>query len=311
MWHSLISPGVGVPDAAGWLAFHRENSQSAVLESLEWEVCGNGSSCGRYEGNPARLACYRKLASDACKLLNEVECPEGGWVQLPKQDGHLGWIEAVYGTARCYATADLRLDYGRWNRTVFPLDDDDHWVADESGAKYPMHPIYERLVSGLFWSSAEAIRLWFDPNLSLRVGECVQETPVAFARPYLFHRTPPQWDGRTLRCEGRPVRTFASQATACICLLDAFQKAEWIKEIDGRFIEGMDGDDARLGDTISRVNKMQNAIQFDRDGNGWVRWYWLGETAMRRAYRGRAKRTERSGGGIAGRHHRGRHGAAT
>lgn len=295
--HDLISPMFRVPDTAGWQAFQRANSPPGPLVPQAWEVCEGGAACGRYEGESARVTRFRDLAAEAFTLLKEVECPEGGWVRLPKQDAHPGWIEVVYRTARCYATADLRASFGWWNWTGgITLNEDDHWGTDAGGASYPLHPAYERLVDGLFGSSSDAIRLWFDPNLALRVGECVQESPVAFTLPYSLHRSPPEWDGRTLWCDGGRVKSFPTQATACKSLLDAFQKADWPRAVDGSAIQGMKYNDAKLGNAIYRVNNSQNVIRFDRDGNGWLRWFWPGERPTRRVYRGRAKRPGGSAG---------------
>jgi len=128
--HDLISPMCRV--SAGWsAAFQRENSPPNLLTPQEWEEYPDASSCCRYEGDPTRIRRFRRVATGAFALLSRIECPEGGRVRLPGQSGHLGWLDVVYATARCYATADLRASFGWWNWSGgITFEEDDRWVSD-------------------------------------------------------------------------------------------------------------------------------------------------------------------------------------
>jgi len=292
--HDLITPDGRVLTPAEWAAFQRANSPANLLTPQVWEVYPNSTYCSRYTGDPIRVRRFQALARKGFNELDQYR--KSGLIRFPKETGHIGWIEMVYRSARSYATTRLRSVGGWWNRTGgLTLEEDEIWANDPDGTGYPLHPAYERLASGLFLSSAEAIRLWFDPDHDERVGDVLQESPVNITKPGRaaeFTRRPPYWDGNTLWCDGVAVMTFTDAAESCRAVLATFQEAGWPEVIDDP-LSGKPGvqKQRRLGYAVEVLNSKQKVVFFYKNGTGkQVCWCWPGSIPKRFHYSQRKHR---------------------
>jgi hypothetical protein len=166
-----------------WPRFLSANDQGR--EWQEWERFPHRDCRARFFGDEEGLSAFTTLAKRGFDLLLAVagleklkrfRPPEGMEIQVPAEQGHLGWLWLVFQTARCYSTATLQADPGFWNHSG---------AVDLAKASAPF---VEELRGDLFASSAEAIRLWLDPSEAVCIGPYVEDSPI-------YLPPPPEQDG--------------------------------------------------------------------------------------------------------------------
>lgn len=274
-----------------WEAFIRANTR-ADGDWQEWSVVPGGMRCARFCGFQDGLEEYLRLAERGHKLLrshrkNNADRPTEFVSNLPKETGQHGWTEAVYLTARCYATALLSERSGYWAISgQGGGSEDGSWTTTEAGERYPDHPAYEELVHDVFRSSAEANRLWLNPEQVVTVGEVLGRPRLVFPSSQLAsgsgHAEAPNadaetdgprftekrelWVGRFL------VKMFDRPAENQEVVLVSFQELNWPARIDDPTPPKRElVPKVRLGRTIAALNdyhKMPGLIRFRADGTG-------------------------------------------
>jgi hypothetical protein len=292
--HQWVWGGYENMQVADWQAFIRANSRIDG-DWQEWSVAPGGMRCARFHGFEDGLTEYHRLAERGYKFLQDLrawldgcaEAPAGIVLNLPEETGPHGWTEAIYLTARCYATAMLSERSGYWNVSGQGSgSEEDSWTTTEAGERYPDHPAYEELVHDVFHSSAEAIRLWLDPDQAVRIGDYLEPhrfvlpssepaspsgsvedhvTAADTVRP-VFTKAGELWVGRYL------VKRFRQPAENQRVVLASFQELEWCPHILDP-ITGVAGVEPkrRLRDTVDALNdhhKMPGLIRFGADGTG-------------------------------------------
>jgi hypothetical protein len=284
--------------SADWQAFIRANSR-ADGDWQNWSVVPGRLRCARFHGFQKGLDEYLRLAERGYSLLRRLrdctkdrhDLPTGLVLDLPKKLGKDAWTEAIYLTARCYATALLSERSGYWASSGQGTgSEDDSWTTTEAGERYPDHPACEELIHDAFRSSAEAIRLWLDPEQVVTVGEVLDHPRLVFPSSQLAldsqHAEAPNaavetygprfkarelWVGRFL------VKKFNQPAENQEVVLASFQELNWPNRIDDPITpkyELVQKD--RLRRTVEALNdyhKMTDLIRFESDGTGTgIRW---------------------------------------
>lgn len=277
---------------ADWQAFIRANSRPDG-DWQEWSVVPRRMRCARFHGFDDGLDEFLRLAKRGYALLTTAKdwikantaSTSGVVLRLPKETGQHGWAEAVYLTARRYATALLSERSAYWAISGQSTDEETaSWTVTQTGEQYPDHPAYEELVHDIFRSSAEAIRLWLAPSQVVTVGE-VLESLDQIVLPPAFPAVPPPaqkelpetirpvwtttgelWVGRYL------VKKFLQEAANQRAVLTAFQEDNWQRRIDDPIppSPGLEPK-RRLRETVDALNayhKMTGLIRFGTDGTG-------------------------------------------
>ncbi len=285
--------------AADWQAFFSANSVHGG-DWQEWQPLPGRVRSARFFGFQQGLYDYLRLARRGWRLLRKIKrlagegqpLPVGVCVNLPDLGAQHGWTEAVYLTARAYATAVLSERSGYWGRTGQSTGDEDTlWTKTESGQRFLTCPAYEALLHDVFHSSAEAIRLWLSPSESLTVGEVAENTPPivlpstdtilqpspdAAAKPNTTEWARPAWTSigqlGELRVGGFLVKRYKQPAENQICVIQTFEEDKWLRCIDDP-LTGKDDMDPkrRLRDTVEALNdyhKTPGLIRFEADGTG-------------------------------------------
>lgn len=245
----------------GWQAFHTSAVGKVGKGGWEqWEHDSNGF-CGCFFGNADLLPMFRKLAKSGVLILSEIErevsggklAPCGYSLGMPKNQSYADWISFLFQTANL-STAWVRFDdYRYWDspssQVWDDLEADEVWAINSNGVRFPRHPLYRTLHMDLFFSSAEAIRLWRyrsevvpldglldDDVICLPDPEYDNEDiPASDDLPDLLPPTQivnevsdqPVWDGRTLRRGNEEFKKYPLRAKKIIPLLTAFQVAGW------------------------------------------------------------------------------------
>lgn len=277
-----------------WPPFIQANSRPEG-DWQHFEVFNNGWWCARFFGFEDGLADFTRLAGMGYDLLAELRraadsgrgVPHGFVLSLPEPPGLHGWTRAVYSTAQSYATARLFEREGDWDRTGLTiLDEEERWIMTGAGGRRLSHPAYQALGHDVFTSSAEAIRLWLDPESADRVGwdnehpeiilpgvrppveaECRETAPAAGGRPVWNPDTRELWVGPRL------VKRYRLPAENQCLVLMAFEESGWPPRIDNPIPPGgHTGDPSkRLRDTIQALNRYHatsGVIRFEADGTG-------------------------------------------
>jgi hypothetical protein len=174
--HQLISPLDGPWTPEKWASFILANTHSGG-DRQEFQVFADRRSCARFFG-AGSLDAFIRLAERGMATLRKISrmreegkviLPEGLILRLPSALGHLGWIQLLYETARCYPTPLLHAEAGYWGCTG-----QFNWDAEGN----PAHPFYEELRYDLFRSSAEAIRLFSVTEANITGDRITDEPPV-------------------------------------------------------------------------------------------------------------------------------------
>ena len=297
--HQLIAAGPLSDE--GWKAWIATNSRGDDWQ--HWEIYPNGTFCGRFHGDEKGLKEFLRLANKGYSLLLELktlserrdEVPNGVTLNLPAYDGHYGWMEAVYLTARSYGTALLCVRQGYWGRSGQTTDEEIEATThvSEINEKIPIHPCYEELPYDLFLSSVEAITLWLDSSEAYTVDEVQVTLPpiilppcrsnelsqeaIAFLAILPAERPLPIWDRerRELRCGSILMKRYRQQPGNQESILDAFQDASWGRSPIDSPMKRMP---KRLGYTVESLNGPQKhkdmLIRFRLDGTTRVIWDW-------------------------------------
>jgi hypothetical protein len=259
-----------------WSAFVSAN-EAAVGGRHEWDIFPDGQACGLLRGDGEGWEEFRRLAASGSLLLEAFK-PEGeSKVSAP---GHHTWLSVVHDTAAAAATAILRLEYGLWGAAAETRPDELETLAKETTGgevRFPKHPQVQTLHHDLFVSSAEAIRLWLDPDSAVTVGVPLCAWPVTIPVPECGSAPgiiKPVWlaDRRELWVGESLIKRYKQLPGNQDLILSAFQELGWCDRIDDP-LPGKPGVDskARLRQTVEDLNKRHIAagvLHFRGDGTG-------------------------------------------
>lgn len=167
----------------GWRAFAQANLSDATPE--RWVSLPDGEGCLRFHGDVAAFETFRRVASSAWLVLATIEqqFPELH-IELAKSGHEFGWLDRIFHTAEAVASSRLHIEGDWWD-----------WAADESPAvsfentevglfagegeaRYPRHPMVQRLPINVFQASSEAIRVWMNPASISSVGERIDDLAI-------------------------------------------------------------------------------------------------------------------------------------
>ncbi len=185
--HQFISPLDGPLTSAQWSAFFEANSLAGG-DWQEWDDLPGGECCSRFFGNEISLSSFSRMADSGMKVLATLSrmaeaadliLPSELLLRLPSCEGHHGWLQLLYETARCFLSPWLFAEAGFWGCSgQCTGEEDSRWVTTAAGITYPAHPFFEELRYDLFQSSAAAIRLWLDPDQADSLGDTITDTPI-------------------------------------------------------------------------------------------------------------------------------------
>lgn len=184
--HQLVSPLEGPLTKEQWSAFKNANSDQNG-DWQKWDDLPGGDSCGRFFGDEISLNSFIMMAEMGMAVLSKMRTladesesiiPFDLVLRLPACGGYHGWLQLLYGTARCYSTPFLHAEPSYWGCAGQFTAEEDSESISVGGVLLPAHPFYEVLRYDLFKSSAEAIGYWLDPELAFDRGDHVTETPI-------------------------------------------------------------------------------------------------------------------------------------
>ena len=262
LFHQLVSPLNGPLTTEQWSAFKNANSDQNG-DWREWDDLPGGDSCGRFFGHEISLSRFIRMAESGMAILSDMEelADDGGSIvpcdlllRLPSSDGHHGWLQLLYWTARCYSTPILHADPGYWAYTGQPTGRTDSESTSVSGVLIPAHPFFEELRYDLFRSSAEAIRYWLDPDLAFERGDFITETPI--------HLPPePERNGPSMPdafwFDGKKYEGFSPTAWR---LLECLYGKDWVSMDDAiRHVNGGTGTECAIISAQKRLSSELDA----------------------------------------------------
>jgi hypothetical protein len=189
------------------------------------------------ERGMAALATMNRMAEAPDLIL-----PSELLLRLPSCDGYHGWLQLLYETARCFSSAWLFAEAGFWGCSGQTTGEEDSgWVTTAAGITYPVHPFFEELRYDLFQSSAEAIRLWLDPDQAFDLGDLITDAPI-------YLPPEPERNGPSLPnafwLNGKRYDGFSPTAwrlLECLWGKDFVSMDDAIRHVYGGGVDGMEG----------------------------------------------------------------------
>jgi hypothetical protein len=258
--HQLISPLNGPLTSAQWSAFFEANSQEGDWQ--EWDGLPGGESCSRFFGNKISLTSFTRMADKGMMALaimnriteaSDLTIPAEFLLRLPSCDGYHGWLQLLYQTARCFSSPWLFAEAGFWGCSgQCTGEEDSRWVTTATGISYPVHPFFEELRYDLFQSSAEAIRLWLDPDSAFGLGDRITDSPIYFppeperngpSMPNAFWVNGKRYDGFS---------PAAWRLLECLWGKEAVSMDDAIRHVYGGVVDGME---SALRSTQKRLSR--------------------------------------------------------
>ncbi|HEY1186190.1 MAG TPA: helix-turn-helix domain-containing protein [Gemmata sp.] len=174
---------------AGWERFADANPLPHAWQ--ESHVLAGGDGLLRFTGDPAAFAAFTAVADGGWVVLDRLQELAEAQVTLGQSGYADGWVEAVFETAVATMTPVLRVECDRWELTEDELEElneyDPSYWSDDGPDRYPLHPCVQTFVLDVFTSSAEAIRLWLDPDavvsVDLRMDDLAIRLPAFASTP--------------------------------------------------------------------------------------------------------------------------------
>jgi hypothetical protein len=148
-------------------------------------------------------------------------------------------------------------------------------ITGEEG-QFPKYPFVQTLHHDLFRSSAEAIRLWLDPDSAVTVGVplCDWPTPLPVCADGMEAVIKPVWlpDRRELWVGDHLIKRYTQVAGNQELILTSFHELGWCDRIDDPLPRQFQMDPSRrLRQTVEDMNKAHftpNVLWFRMDGTG-------------------------------------------
>jgi hypothetical protein len=294
LYHQLLWTA-GAMNERKWFGFINAN-RTVDCPWEEWEVFPDFEGCCRFHGNKAGMEEFRRLANSGMLLLQARQGPglqDACTVSMQTNPGYYGWLQLLYESAGHFATPMLRLDYHTWGQRGDASEVEMERLAcacsmsSDGTEQFPTHPFVQTLQHDLFQSSAEAIRLWLEPNQGISVDISLCASPIILRASVENEADdvvdeediPPHWnkDQKELSWNGILIKRYTKPAKNQTLILDSFQELHWVHRVDDP-LPGVQElvPKKRLSDTVEALNDMHinaNLIRFRMDGTGeGVRW---------------------------------------
>jgi hypothetical protein len=213
------------------------------------------------------LATLSRMAEAA-----DVILPSELLLRLPSCGGRHGWLQLLYETGRSFSSPWLFAEAGFWGCSGQTTGEEDaQWGRCPSGVWYPLHPFYEELRYDLFWSSAEAVRLWLEPDQAFGVGDRITDTPISVP-PEPERNGPSLPDAFWLN--GKRYDGFSPAAwllLECLWGKEALSTDEAIRHVYGGGADGMEGAIISTQKRLSRELEAKGCgVEVRRRGNHFI-----------------------------------------
>lgn len=172
-----------------WKAFVDAEVPDEADEWEEWNGPKDGSFYGRFYGDEGGMDEFAVLAESAFLTLCEFDTDfQIGRQYRKHSDGLYGWMGLLHDMGFKYPTSLLCSENSVWSLEEFPdLDDLENyvceWVESEDKTPYPKYPLCWRLVHNVFISSIAALRIIIEPELTLLVGNSLDDLPLPVRLP--------------------------------------------------------------------------------------------------------------------------------
>ena len=280
----------------------------------KWSVYPDLSGCSliTWYGNKADFNEFKRLAATGGDLLNELrsldELPHGAKLlqRYPKggteiKSSYMYWLRYVHDTGISCPTTKLQVDLGNWAKSSDenqgPVDQISEVLTTINGNTFPAHPFVESLRYDVFKSSAEAIRIWLNPDAQeiVQLDRWDDDLPIVLpfhiqnhvqsvscheqSAPEPVPEMQPRWDqiARELYVGDLLIKQFCKAAKHQELVIHAFENQGWPKrivkplpEIKGKVYRD------RLSETVWSLNKLHhtpNVLYFEMDGTGLgIKW---------------------------------------